>query len=43
MMRSGKFDLGSLISHEYPVEKINEALAMGANVNEAQKVIISFV
>jgi threonine dehydrogenase-like Zn-dependent dehydrogenase len=43
MMQSGKFDLASLISHEFPVEKINAALAMGANVNEAQKVIISFV
>jgi threonine dehydrogenase-like Zn-dependent dehydrogenase len=43
MMKSGKYDLDSLISHEFPVEKINEALVMGGNVNEAQKVIISYV
>jgi threonine dehydrogenase-like Zn-dependent dehydrogenase len=43
MMKSGKYDLEALISHEYPVDKINDALAMGGKADEAQKVIISFV
>jgi threonine dehydrogenase-like Zn-dependent dehydrogenase len=43
MMKSGKFDLEALISHEYPVEKINEALVMGGKADVAQKVIISFI
>jgi threonine dehydrogenase-like Zn-dependent dehydrogenase len=42
MMRSGKYDLSSLVTHEYKVDQIAEALAMGANVNEAQKVCITF-
>lgn len=42
MMRSGRYDLASLVSHEFPVERISDALAMGANANEAQKVCISF-
>jgi threonine dehydrogenase-like Zn-dependent dehydrogenase len=43
MMKSGNYKLEELVTHEYPVEKINEALTMGGNANEAQKVIISFV
>ncbi|MDR1933850.1 MAG: zinc-binding dehydrogenase [Spirochaetales bacterium] len=43
MMKSGKYNLEALVSHEYPVDKINEALAMGRNAKEAQKVIISFM
>jgi threonine dehydrogenase-like Zn-dependent dehydrogenase len=43
MMKSGKYDLEALISHEYRVDQINEALAMGGKTDEAQKVIISFV
>ncbi|MDR2740220.1 MAG: zinc-binding dehydrogenase [Treponema sp.] len=43
MMKSGKYDLEALISHEYPIDKINEALVMGGKANEAQKVIISFM
>ena len=42
MMRSGKYGLASLVTHEYPVERISDALVMGANANEAQKVCISF-
>lgn len=42
MMRSGKFDLSSLVTHEYPVDQISDALVMGGNAAEAQKVGISF-
>lgn len=42
MMKSGKFDLSSLVTHEYGVERIAEALVMGGNSREAQKVCISF-
>jgi threonine dehydrogenase-like Zn-dependent dehydrogenase len=42
MMRSGKFDLASLVSHEFPVEQINEALTLAGQPNQAQKVCISF-
>ena len=42
MMRSGTYDLSSLVTHEYTVEQIADALVMGANANEAQKVCISF-
>jgi 2-desacetyl-2-hydroxyethyl bacteriochlorophyllide A dehydrogenase len=42
MMRSGKYDLASLITHEFPVERIEEAITLAANPHEAQKVCISF-
>jgi threonine dehydrogenase-like Zn-dependent dehydrogenase len=42
MMRSGKNDLSALVTHEYNVEQISDALVMGANAREAQKVCISF-
>jgi threonine dehydrogenase-like Zn-dependent dehydrogenase len=42
MMRSGRWDLASLVTHEYPVEQINEALTMAGNAGEAQKVCIAF-
>lgn len=42
MMRSGKYDLQSLVTHEFPVDQINEALALAGNPEEAQKVCISF-
>ncbi len=43
MMKSGKYDLSSLVTHEYRLEQIEEALQMAGNVNEAQKVCISYV
>ncbi len=43
LMKSGKYDLSSLVSHEYKVEQIAEALVMGGNAKEAQKVCISYV
>lgn len=42
MMKSGKFDVQSLVTHKYPLAQINEALAMGGKPDEAQKVIIEF-
>jgi threonine dehydrogenase-like Zn-dependent dehydrogenase len=42
MMRSNKYQLSSLVTHEYPIEQINDALVMGANAQEAQKVVINF-
>lgn len=42
MMRSGKYDLASLVTHEYPLEKIADALVMGGRASEAQKVCVRF-
>ena len=42
MMRSGRFDLASLVTHEFPVERISEALEQACRPDEAQKVCISF-
>lgn len=42
MMKSGQYDLSSLVTHEYGVEQIADALVMGGNPTEAQKVCISF-
>lgn len=42
MMRSGRYDLPSLVTHEFKVEQIADALVMGTRANEAQKVCISF-
>lgn len=43
MMKSGRFDLSSLVTHEYAVDQIVDALVMGGNSAEAQKVCISYV
>lgn len=43
MMRSGRYDLSSLVTHEYPIDQITDAMIMGGNASEAQKVCISFV
>lgn len=42
MMRSGKYDLASLVTHQFPVDRIGEALDMGGRPGEAQKVCIAF-
>jgi 2-desacetyl-2-hydroxyethyl bacteriochlorophyllide A dehydrogenase len=42
MMRSGKHDLASLVTHEFPVDQIEDAIRLAANPDEAQKVCISF-
>lgn len=42
MMRSGRYDLSSLVTHEYQVDQICDAMVMGGNTAEAQKVCISF-
>jgi len=43
LMRSKKYDLSSLISHEFSVDRIVDALVMGGNSGEAQKVCISYL
>lgn len=42
MMRSGKYDLSSLVTHEYSIDQIEDAIRKAANPHEAQKVCISF-
>lgn len=42
MMKSGRFDIGSLVTHEFGVEQIAEALDKGGMANEAQKVCIAY-
>jgi threonine dehydrogenase-like Zn-dependent dehydrogenase len=42
MMRVRRHELSQLVTHEFNVERINEALTVAANPNMAQKVCISF-
>jgi 2-desacetyl-2-hydroxyethyl bacteriochlorophyllide A dehydrogenase len=42
MMRSGRHDLSQLVTHEFDVERINEAIQLAANPEAAQKVCITF-
>ncbi|CAN7439498.1 alcohol dehydrogenase catalytic domain-containing protein [Phenylobacterium sp. LjRoot225] len=42
MMRARKDELSFLVTHEFPVERISEALELAANAQAAQKVCISF-
>jgi hypothetical protein len=42
MMKSGRYDLSSLVTHKYSIDRIGGALVMGGNAQEAQKVCISF-
>lgn len=42
MMQSGQHDLAALVTHEYPVDRIAEALDMASNAGAAQKVCIAF-
>lgn len=42
MMRSGQFDLPALVTHEFPIDRITEALEQAGRPEEAQKVCISF-
>ncbi|MDG2004471.1 MAG: zinc-binding dehydrogenase [Novosphingobium sp.] len=42
MMRSGKHDLASLVTHTFNVEQIEDAITLAGNPHEAQKVCISF-
>jgi len=43
LMQSEMFDLSRLVSHEYQINDIVDALVMGGNSKEAQKVCISYV
>ncbi|WP_320958742.1 hypothetical protein [Enterocloster asparagiformis] len=42
MMESGKFDIESIITHEYAIDQLEEALQMAANVDESLNVVINF-
>jgi len=42
MIQSGEYDISTLVSHEYPIEEINDALKMATNPVEAQKVTILY-
>ena len=42
MMKSGKFDLSPLVSHQFGQDEIFEALKQAGNPNEAQKVVIRY-
>jgi threonine dehydrogenase-like Zn-dependent dehydrogenase len=42
MMRSGRFDLPALVTHEFPIDGIVQALEQAGRADEAQKVCISF-
>lgn len=42
IMESGKWDIESIITHEYPFEKLEEAIQMAGNTDEALNVIIKY-
>lgn len=42
IMESGKWDIESIITHEYPWEKLPEAIEQASKVNEALNVIIYY-
>lgn len=42
IMTCGKFDLESIITHEFPLEELEKAIQTAANVNSAGSVIIKF-
>ncbi len=42
MMKSGRFDLTPLVSHQYKLDQIADALTMASNAQEAQKVCIVY-
>jgi threonine dehydrogenase-like Zn-dependent dehydrogenase len=42
MIQSDKYDISKMISHEYRIEDINEAMKMALNTEEAMKVAISY-
>lgn len=42
MMKSQRYDLSSLITHTFPVDQIADALVVGRDANQTQKVCIAF-
>jgi threonine dehydrogenase-like Zn-dependent dehydrogenase len=43
MLQSGKYDISKMISHEYRVDDMDEAIKMAINTEEALKVAISYI
>lgn len=42
IMKSGRWDIGKLITHEYPLSQLEAAICMASDVNEALNVTIKF-
>ena len=42
MMESGKWDIESLITHEYPWEQLEEAIRMAGRTDQALNVLIRY-
>lgn len=42
LMRSETYDLSALVTHEFGIDEIEQAIVMGADTSKAQKVCISF-
>ena len=41
-MESGRWDIGSIITHEFPWERLPEAIEQAARVDEALNVVIRY-
>lgn len=42
IMASGKWDIASIITHEYPIEQLDEAIRMASDTEHSLNVIINF-
>jgi len=42
VMRSGRYDLASLVTHEFPIDRIEDALTLAGDPDRAQKVCVFF-
>lgn len=43
IMKSGKFDLDSIVTQEYPLDQLEEAILKAGNPEASEKVLISYV
>jgi len=43
LIKSGEYDITGLVTHTFPLDKIDEAFAMAGNSDEALKVAISYI
>jgi threonine dehydrogenase-like Zn-dependent dehydrogenase len=43
MAQSGEYDISKMVSHEYRIDDIEEAIKMAGNPDEALKVAINYV
>ena len=42
IMESGKWDIGAIITHKFPLEKISEAIEKAADVDNSLNVVIEY-